>query len=204
MWLRVELWPWLLQWLVYSAVLAPFLAVYTLVGEYPDPCQIEHWHSPNTWIATAAGVLILGLLMTVSAATRRDRLTRCLQGVAPATYRQVTKAAVHGPVPADPAIRVAAGRLARMQFERLNPFSRISPWVFAVCALLQIPDFFDSDGAPTLTRVLSLMMFTAMAVYYWQYPRVLDARAQLLLAAPSNPAPSTGAVEDGATIVEGS
>ncbi|WP_227469481.1 hypothetical protein [Mycobacteroides abscessus] len=200
----MELWPWLLRWLVYSAMVAPLLAVLVLVGDYPEPGLSERWHSPGTWIALAAGVPILGLVMTITTAVRRDKLAHCLAGVLPAQYGQVAKAAVRGPVPADPAVRVAAGRLAWMQFERLNPFSRISPWVFAVCALLQIPDFFDSDGAPTLTRVLSLMMFTAMAVYYWQYPRVLDARAQLLLAAPSNPAPSTGAVEDGATIVEGS
>ncbi|WP_207563545.1 hypothetical protein [Mycobacteroides abscessus] len=81
---------------------------------------------------------------------------------------------------------------------------RAVPGLCAMCGLIQIPDFFDPDDPPMLTRVLSLMMFTAMAVYYWQYPRMLDARAQLL-AAPSNPAlsTSTGSAEDGATIVAG-
>lgn len=189
MWLRVAFWPWVARWMVYSAVLAPFLAVLVLVGEYPGPRQSERWHSYGAWIAAAAGALILGLVMTVSTAVRRDRLAHCLQGIAPATYGQVAKTAVRGPVPADPAIRVAAGRLARMQFEALNRLTRFTPWMFAVCALLQIPDFFDSDDPPTLMRVFTLVLFTAMAVYYWQYPRVLDARAQLLLAAPSNPVP---------------
>ncbi|EIU13406.1 hypothetical protein MA5S0422_3008 [Mycobacteroides abscessus 5S-0422] len=39
MWLRVTLWPLPVRWLVYSALLAPFLAGYVLVGGYPDPAE---------------------------------------------------------------------------------------------------------------------------------------------------------------------
>lgn len=196
MWLRVALWSWPVRWLVYSAILAPFLALYVLVGEYPTPRQSERWHSQGAWIAVVAGVLVLGLVMTVGASVRRDKLIRCLDGVAPSAHGQVARAAVRGPVPADPTVRVAAGRLARMQFEGLHPFARIAAWVFVMCALLQIPDFFDSDDPPTLSRVFSLMMFTALAVYWWLFPRVLDARTQLLLIETCGPVPCTGVASE--------
>jgi len=151
-------------------------------------------------MAIAAGVLVLGLVMTAATAVRRDKLIQCLDGVALSAVGQVAKAAVRGLVPADPAdpaVRVAAGRLARMRFEGLHPFAHVAPRVFLICALLQIPDFLESDNPPTLWRVLTLMMFTALAVYWWLFPWVLDARTQLLLIETCGPVPYTRSTEPG-------
>lgn len=192
MWLRVTLCSWPLRWLVYSAMVAPVLAVLVLVGDYPEPRLSERWRSPGTWIALAAGVLILGLVMAAATAVRRDKLIQCLDGIAPSAFGQVAKAAVRGPIPVDPAVRVAAGRLARMQFEGLHPFAHVAPGVFATCAVLQIPDFFNPDHPPTLWRVLNLMTFTAATVYWRLFPRVLDVRSQLLLTGTCGLVPYTG------------
>ncbi len=192
MWLRVALCSWPVRWLVYSAVLAPVLAVLVLVGDYPEPGLSERWRSPGTWIALAAGVLILGLVMTAATAVRRDKLIRCLDGVARSAFGQVAKAAVRGPIPADPVVRVAAGRLARMQFEGLHPFAHVAPWLFTVSVVLQIPVFLDPDDPPTPSRVLMLMLFAASAVYWRVFPRVLDARTQLLLTETCGPVPYSG------------
>ncbi len=197
MWLRVALCSWPVRWLVYSAMVAPVLAVLVLVGDYPEPRLSERWRSPGTWIALAAGALILGLVMAAATAVRRDKLIRCLDGIAPSAFDQVAKAAVRGPIPIDPAVRVAAGRLARMQFEGLHPFARIAPWLFTASAVLQIPVFLDSDDPPTISRVLTLMMVTAMAVYWRLFPRVLDARTQLLLTDTGRPVPHAGSAEAG-------
>lgn len=191
MWLRIALWPWLVRWLAYSATLAPFLTAYVMVGGYPDPAESGRWHSPGWWTVAAVAALALGLLMSVSLAFRRERIVACLGGVTADKYGQVATAATRGPVPADPVVRVAAGRLARFQADGLRPLARIAPWLFALCGLLQIPDFLDPDRPVALSQVVTLAIFAALPVFYRLYPRLLDARAQLLLAAPGGPASET-------------
>ncbi|EIU11677.1 hypothetical protein MA5S0422_3007 [Mycobacteroides abscessus 5S-0422] len=139
--------------------------------------------------------VVLGLLISVSMAARRARIVACLDGIPVDKYGQVAKAAVRGPVPSDPWIRVAAGRLARFQADGLMPFARIAPWLFAACGLLQIPDILDPDRPVTVSQVFVLVTFAALPVYYWLYPRLLDARAHLLLAELTNPVSCTGSAE---------
>jgi len=185
MWLQLIFRPWWVRWLVYSVMSAPLAAGYLLFGNYPDPRHGDRWSSLGWWVGTGIATLVLGLVMSLSMAARREQVHACLCGVGPGDYRQVAKAVAAGPIPADPSIREAAGRLARFQSNGLDKLSRLSRWVCGLGVLLQIPDFVNLNHPPTLSRVLMVITFTALTVYYSLYPRLLDARAQLLSGQPS-------------------
>jgi len=59
------------------------------------------------WIGIAVVALVVGLVWALAARSRAPQLRQLLDGLTPAQYRQVSKAVLSGPIPADLAIRRA-------------------------------------------------------------------------------------------------
>ncbi|CPR40046.1 Uncharacterised protein [Mycobacteroides abscessus subsp. massiliense] len=181
--------PWWIQWLVYSAL------IFTTAG---IPVAIVNRHEPGQWLGWWIGIaivaLVVGLVCSLAARSRAPQLRQLLDGLTPGQYRQAAKAVPSGPIPADPAIRRAAARLAQRAVER--QFRSISPvlcqvlvWAMGVNAFIQVGS--AAFGATiSFVTVFNAAVFTGAAVFWWLYPPLLQARAQLL-AGPAY-APSIG------------
>ncbi|KRQ29930.1 hypothetical protein AOT83_10845 [Mycobacteroides sp. H001] len=136
------------------------------------------------WMGIAVVALVVGLAWTLAARSRAPQLRQLLDGLTPAQYRQAAKAVLSGPIPADPAIQRAAARLAQRAVER--QLRMMSPAVrkfligsMAVNVLIQVG--ISATGATiSFTTVFNAAVFTGMAVFWWLYPPLLQARAQLL------------------------
>lgn len=178
-WIRLALAPWWIQWLVYSAL------IFTTAG---IPVAIVNRHEPGQWLGWWIGIaivaLVVGLVCSLAARSRAPQLRQMLDGLTPTQYRQATKAVLSGPIPADPTIRRAAARLAQRaverQFRSLPPVvSQVLMWAMGVNALFQVGS--AAFGATiSFVTVFNAASFSALAVFWWLYPPLLQSRAQLL------------------------
>ncbi|WP_234881078.1 hypothetical protein [Mycobacteroides salmoniphilum] len=179
MWIKLALAPWWIQWLVYSALIFTAAGVPVAIINRNEQGQWLGW-----WIGIAVVALVVGLVWALAARSRAPQLRQLLDGLAPAQYRQAAKAVLSGPIPTDPAIRRAAARLAQRAVER--QFPRISPvvcqllmWAMGVNALFQVGS--AALGATiSFVTVFNAAVFSGMAVFWWLYPSLLQARAHLL------------------------
>lgn len=148
-------------------------------GDHHEPGQWLGW-----WIGIAVVAVVVGLVWSLAAWSRAPQLRQLLDGLTPGQYRQAAKAVPSGPIPADPAIRRAAARLAQRAVER--QFGTMTPGVrrfligaMAVYVAFQLGDF--ALGKPVSpSNFFTAVLFAAAAVHWWLYPPLLEARAQLL------------------------
>lgn len=179
-WIRLALAPWWIQWLAYSALI--FIAAGVPVAVINREDEQGQWL--GWWIGIAVVALVVGLVWALAARSRAPQLRQLLDGLTPGQYRQAAKAVLSGPIPADPAIRRAAARLAQRAVER--QFRSISPvvcqvlvWAMGVNASIQVGS--AAFGATiSFITVFNAAAFSGMAVFWWLYPPLLQARAQLL------------------------
>ncbi|WP_235625655.1 hypothetical protein [Mycobacteroides abscessus] len=190
MWIRLALAPWRIQWLVYSALIFAAAGIpVAIVNREDEQGQWLGW-----WIGIAVVALVVGLVWALAARSRAPQLRQLLDGLTPAQYRQAAEAVLSGPIPADLAIRRAAARLAQRAVER--QFGTMTPGVrrfligsMAVNVFIQVG--ISATGATiSFATVCNAAVFTGAAVFWWLYPPLLQARAQLL-AGPAY-APSIG------------
>ncbi|QOF26696.1 hypothetical protein E3G43_000218 [Mycobacteroides abscessus] len=186
-WIRLALAPWWVQWLVYSAL------IFTGAG---IPVVIVNRHEPGRWLGWWIGIAIValgvGLVCSLAARSRAPQLRQMLDGLTPAQYRQATKAVLSGPIPADPAVQRAAARLAERWISAMSPrFHKVLVWTMAANVVIQLGS--SAFGSKiTFTTLSSATMFAAMAVFWWLYPPLLEARAQLLAGAGPASLPESG------------
>lgn len=190
-WIRLALAPWWIQWLVYSAL------IFTGAG---IPVVIVNRHEPGRWLGWWIGIAIValgvGLVCSLAARSRAPQLRQMLDGLTPAQYRQATKAVLSGPTPADPAVQRAAARLAQNTIER--QLRMMSPAVrrfligsMAVNVFIQVG--ISATGATiSFATVCNAAVFTWAAVFWWLYPPLLEARAELLARPVHAPLPESG------------
>ncbi|WP_237158268.1 hypothetical protein [Mycobacteroides franklinii] len=180
MWIRLALAPWWIQWLAYAAMF--FIAAGVPVAVINREDEQGQWL--GWWIGIAVMALVVGLVWALAARSRTPELRGLLDGLTPAQYRQVSKAVLSGPIPADPAIRRAAARLAQRaverQFRSISPLVRqVLVWAMGVNALIQVGS--AAFGATiSFITVFNAAFFSGLAVFWWLYPPLLQARAQLL------------------------
>lgn len=178
-WIRLALAPWWIQWLVYSALIFTTAGVPVAIINRNEQGQWLGW-----WIGIAIVALVVGLVCSLGARSRSPQLRQMLDGLTPTQYQQASKAVLSGPIPADPAIRRVAARLAQRAVER--QFGTITPGVrrfligaMAVYVAFQLGDF--ALGKPVSpNNFFTAVLFAAAAVHWWLYPPLLEARAQLL------------------------
>lgn len=186
-WIRLALAPWWIQWLVYSAL------IFTTAG---IPVAIVNRHEPGQWLGWWIGIaivaLVVGLVCSLAARSRAPQLRQMLDGLTPTQYQQATRAVLSGPIPADPAIQRAAARLAERGSSAMSPrFHKVLVWTMAANVVIQLGG--SAFGSKiTFTTLSSATMFAAMAVFWWLYPPLLEARAQLLAGARPAPLPESG------------
>lgn len=185
-WIRLALAPWWIQWLVYTAL------IFTAAG---IPVAVINRNEPGQWLGWRIGIavvaLLVGLVWSWAARSRAPQLRQLLDGLTPAQYRQAAKAVLSGPIPTDPAIRRAAARLAERQRTSLPPGLRKALiWIMAADTLMQLGT--SAFGSKiTFATLSSATIFAAMAVFWWLYPPLLEARAQLLAGSAHAPNNST-------------
>ncbi|WP_236737498.1 hypothetical protein [Mycobacteroides franklinii] len=189
MWIRLALAPWWIQWLGYTALIFVSAGVPVAVINRNKPGQWLGW-----WIGIAVVALVVGLVCSLAAQSRAPQLRQLLDGLTPAQYRQAAKAVLSGPIPADPAIRRAAARLAQNAVERqlrvMSPALRKSLIGFMALNVLVQLSVSAFGTTISFSTVSNAAVFTGIAVFWWLYPPLLEARAQLL-AAPVH-APNIG------------
>ncbi len=186
-WIRLALAPWWIQWLVYSALIFTTAGIPVAIINHNEQGQWLGW-----WIGIAVVALVVGLVWALAAWTKAPQLRQMLDGLTPAQYQQATKAVLSGPIPTDPAIRRAAARLAERQRSSTSPKLRKALlWIMAANVFIQLGS--SALGSKiTFTTLSSATMFAAMAVFWWLYPPLLEARAQLLAGARPAPLPESG------------
>lgn len=178
-WIRLALAPWWIQWLVYSALIFTAAGIPVAVINRNEQGQWLGW-----WIGVAVVALVVGAVCSLATRARAPQLRQLLDGLTPAQYRQAAKAVLSGPIPIDPAIRRAAARLAQNTVERqlrvMSPAVRKSLIGFmALNVLIQLS--VSAFGATiSFSTVSNAAVFTGIAVFWWLYPPLLEARAQLL------------------------
>lgn len=178
-WIRLALAPWWIQWPVYTTLIFASAGIPVTIINRNEQGQWLGW-----WIGIAVVAVVVGLVWALAARSRAPQLRQLLDGLTPAQYRQAAKAVLSGPIPADPAIRRAAARLAQRAVER--QFRSISPvvcqvlvWAMGVNAFIQVGS--AAFGATiSFVTVFNAAVFSGMAVFWWLYPPLLQARAQLL------------------------
>ncbi|RIR60146.1 hypothetical protein D2E61_08495 [Mycobacteroides abscessus] len=160
------------------------------------PVVIVNRHEPGRWLGWWIGIAIValgvGLVCSLAARSRAPQLRQMLDGLTPAQYRQATKAVLSGPIPADPAVQRAAARLAERWISEMSPrFHKVLVWTMAANVVIQLGS--SAFGSKiNFTTLSSATMFAAMAVFWWLYPPLLEARAQLLAGARPAPLPESG------------
>lgn len=187
-WIRLALAPWWIQWLAYSALI--FIAAgvpVAIINREDEQGQWLGW-----WIGIAVVALVVGLVCALAARSRAPQLYQAFDGLTPAQYRQASEAVLFGPIPTDPAIRRAAARLAERQRSSTSPKLRKALlWIMAANVFIQLGS--SALGSKiTFATLSSATIFAAMAVFWWLYPPLLEARAQLLAVAGPAPLPESG------------
>ncbi|SLE94279.1 Uncharacterised protein [Mycobacteroides abscessus subsp. bolletii] len=178
-WIRLALAPWWIQWLVYSALIFTAAGIPVAIINRDEQGQWLGW-----WIGIAIVALVGGLVWALATRSRAPQLRQLLDGLTPTQYQQAARAVLSGPIPADPAIRRAAARLAEKTIERqlptLTPTVRKFPiGIMAVNVFIQVG--ISATGAITsFTTVCNAAVFAGLAVFWWLYLPLLEARAQLL------------------------
>ncbi|WP_235659173.1 hypothetical protein [Mycobacteroides abscessus] len=192
MWIRLALAPWWIQWLVYSALIFTAAGVpVAIINREDEQGQWLGW-----WIGIAVVALVVGLVWALAARSRAPQLRQLLDGLTPAQYRQAAKAVLSGPIPADPAIQRAAARLAQNTIERhlriMSPaVRRFLIGSMAVNVLIQV-GISATVATISFATVCNTAVFTWAAVFWWLYPPLLEARAELLARPVHAPLPESG------------
>lgn len=188
-WIRLALAPWWIQWPVYTALIFTTAGIPVAIINRNEQGQWLGW-----WIGIAMVALVVGLVWALAARSRAPQLHQMLDGLTPAQYRQAAKAVLSGPIPTDSAIRRAAARLAQNAVERqlrvMSPTVRkalIGFMALNVLIQLSVPAFGSTISFSTVSNAAT---FTGIAVFWWLYPPLLEARAQLL--ADAGLAPNIG------------
>jgi hypothetical protein len=179
-WLWVSFRPWWVQWPVYGLVLALGLDPFVLIGDYPDRRLFSH--GTGLWLLDiAATALLMGLLVALKNAERLAQLRPAVTPLSVLACRQVSKALKSGPVPADPAIRHVPVLLAQRTLGTATSSARLLVVVAVLNALAQAANFLVNPHHFTLMGLVLVVLFAVLGTYYWNYPRLLDARYRLLL-----------------------
>ncbi|WP_227457841.1 hypothetical protein [Mycobacteroides chelonae] len=179
MWIRLALAPWWIQWPVYSALIFTAAGIPVAIINRNEQGQWLGW-----WIGITTVALVGGLAWALATRSRTPQLRQLLDGLTPAQYRQASKAVLSGPIPTDPAIRRAAARLAQNTIERqlriMSPaVRRFLIGSMAVNVIIQVG--ISANGATiSFATVCNAAVFTWAAVFWWLYPPLLEARAELL------------------------
>jgi hypothetical protein len=158
--------PWWKWSLYYGAIFGLVQTLLHLRSDRPLPAII----------GGLVGGAFFGACMGPMMARQFRRLRRVTGDLSPADQRVVSKAATRGSVPADPALRQAAQRLATYLAERNRKMLWLSLSVFLAFAGLSV--FLVLSDNPAW--LLSTGLFLGLAVWAAVMPRHYEHRAQLL------------------------
>lgn len=122
------------------------------------------------------GGVVFGLLMGVITARLNRRMVGEVGDVAVGDQRAVSRAAVRGPVPQDPAVRQAALRMAVFQAARGRRMRWFAVAVFGGLIALSV----YLAAAQTPMWLLGAVFFAALLVWVLVQPLWFDRRADLL------------------------
>ncbi|OBI04083.1 hypothetical protein A5679_15620 [Mycobacterium scrofulaceum] len=178
LWLSLR--PWWLQWPLYALVVMLGLTPLVMIGDYPSGPSPAHWTSAPWWITIAVGALLIGLATALGSVRRMAGLRASLETLSFAECRQMSKAMRSGPLPDDPATRRAARQLIERARDSIAGSAKV---MIAACWILVATQFIGFIGDArhfTLRNLLLAVAFAYLAGYYWYYPRLLDARLELL------------------------
>ncbi|QCH23406.1 hypothetical protein DSM43276_01665 [Mycobacteroides salmoniphilum] len=190
-WIKLALARWWIQWLAYAAMIFIAAGVPVAVINRNEQGQWLGW-----WIGIAVVALVGGLVCSLTSRSRAPQLHQLLDGLTPAQYRQASKAILLGPIPADPAIRRKAARLAenaaRRQLAITTPLvRRFLIGIMIVNVLFRLGN--SAFGQPTtFVDFYTAVLFAGLGVFWWLYPPLLEARAQLLAGPVYAPLPESG------------
>ncbi|WP_156763432.1 hypothetical protein [Mycobacterium scrofulaceum] len=151
-----------------------------MIGDYPSGPSPAHWTSAPWWITIAVGALLIGLATALGSVRRMAGLRASLETLSFAECRQMSKAMRSGPLPDDPATRRAARQLIERARDSIAGSAKV---MIAACWILVATQFIGFIGDArhfTLRNLLLAVAFAYLAGYYWYYPRLLDARLELL------------------------
>ncbi|OJZ70426.1 hypothetical protein BRW65_19865 [Mycobacterium paraffinicum] len=178
LWLSLR--PWWLQWPLYTLVVMVGLTPIVMVGDYPSEPSPSHWASAPWWIAVAIVALVIGLATALGSVRRMAGLRPSLETLSFSECRQVSKAMRSGALPSDPATRRAARQLIERTRDSVAGSAKLMITVCWILVALQVVGFIGDARHFTLRSLLLSVAFAYLAGYYWYYPRLLDARLQLL------------------------
>jgi hypothetical protein len=185
--MRLALARWWIQWLAYSTLIFTAAAIPVAIINRNEQGQWLGW-----WIGIAVVALVGGLVQSLAARSRAPQLRQLLDGLTPAQYRRASKAVLSGPIPADPMIRRAAARLAERQRTAIPPVvHKAMAWVMAANVVIQLVAASFSRPV-TFINFSTAVIFAGLCVFWWLYPLLLEARAQLLAGPTHTPNIGTG------------
>ncbi|BBX64649.1 hypothetical protein MSAS_38230 [Mycobacterium saskatchewanense] len=178
LWLSLR--PWWLQWPLYALVVVLGLTPLVMIGDYPTGPAPSHWTSAPWWITVAVVALVIGLATALGSSRRMTGLRPSLEALSFADCRQVSKAMRSGPVPDDPARRQAARQLIKRARDSIAGSAKLMIAACWILVAVQVVGFISDAQHFTLRSLVLTVAFAYLGGYYWYYPRLLDARLQLL------------------------
>ncbi|WP_375488943.1 hypothetical protein [uncultured Mycobacterium sp.] len=185
MWIRMLLRPWWVRWLYHAVwALATGFAAVALIqyqsGTMPNPFRLP---LPGIAIIAIGCLGVAGLFAAVTGQYRNKYLEALRATVTPAERSQAITAAWRGPVPDNPRVREAAGRLAWLRYSAY----RKNRWMFRVLypvmtlywlALCAWQAAHQDRGAVINAILGSLFVYSYVQV--WLTQRRIRARIDLL------------------------
>jgi Flp pilus assembly protein TadB len=161
--------PWW-QWSLITGIPFGGLMFLVLGSRYPS-----HW---IIWVATGIG---FGAAMGPLIAGQARRLRPVIESMSAEEYRQVRRAAVRGPVPAEPWVRQDAARLASLHYDELTRFRVPMLIVFGLFLVLGALAAVVSSPWHWLTAGF----FALLMAFQVLWPRRLRRRIEHLQGKPS-------------------
>ncbi|MBA0048530.1 hypothetical protein [Mycobacteroides sp. LB1] len=142
------------------------------------------------WVQCVIIAVVFGLIMgPISAQRNRREIAPLMAGVAPRDYRHVSKALRIGPPPSDPAILLAAARLARLRGAQGMRERKVSMILMVVGVVVLIA--MAEGHSFRLGGYVVAVLFGALGARGWINPLLLQARSVVLAhAAHQNPLPT--------------
>ncbi|OBG82099.1 hypothetical protein [Mycobacterium sp. E3305] len=178
LWLSLR--PWWLQWPLYALAVMLGLAPLVMIGDYPSGPSRSHWTSAPWWITVAIVALVIGLATALGSVRRMAGLRPTLGTLSFAECRHVSEAMRSGALPDDPATRDAARQLIERARDSIAGSAKLMITACWILVSVQVFGFISDAKHFTLRSLLLAVAFAYLAGYYWYYPRLLDARLQLL------------------------
>lgn len=185
MWIRLLLQPWWLRTVCYAAAVLVTVCAF-LVG--------LRWQGGAIsvpllgWLLIAVGAVVVAGLLAVAVGQGREQYVQALGAAhTPDQRSQAITAVWRGPAPADPDVRRAAERLARVQLDAYGKNRRTLIWAYLLVALSQVAQIGLAFGGDQPRKALLPAVLIAVLIWGGLHGRASHRRLRARIAVLNEP-----------------